>query len=108
MRAANAITYVVGLGAIAWLLTRLPDDVWQSTRAFLVVAIAAILVFVVLAIFLTPARRALASAFMLPLSFANDAPWLAMPSEQEWAVTVRPVVVVAALFAVVTVGSLLR
>lgn len=103
----RALALVVGGALLAFLVSRLPAETFGATQAALLVAAGALLLWVALALFVVPARRALARAFVLPVR-VPDAGWFGMPSEPELRPTLRPLAVAAVALGVATAAALLR
>lgn len=92
---------------IVVILARVPEEVFRLTQALLLVAAAAVLLFVALALFLVPVRNALARTFALPLTTPPEG-FVALPPESEMKTTFQPLVVAGACLAVALAGELLR
>jgi hypothetical protein len=106
MSRARWIAVALGSAVIAFLLTRVPMDVFAAAQATLFLAAALVLLLVAAAMLLRPARRIERALFALPLR--DDGPLLGLPREPEVRVVLRPLVVAAICFGVAAVAGLLR
>ncbi|GEM_PF-6703884 len=106
MRPARVVAVAAGAAAIAWLLTRLPRDVFAATQGFLLVAASLALLLVAAALLLRPARALERSLFGLPLR--AEGPFFGLPPEREMRVVLRPLVVAGLCFAIAALAGLLR
>lgn len=106
MRRLRWLFALAGFVALLWLVSRLPDAVFGTTQTFLLVAAALILLLVAGAMFLLPARRLLASVFVLPLR--REGPVFGMPPEDELRTVFRPLVAAGVCLAVAMLAGLLR
>lgn len=104
--AARVAALVVGGLLIAWLLTRLPADVFATTEAFLFLAASAILLLVAAALFVRPARALERALFGLPLQ--EGGPLFGLPPEREMRTVFRPLVVAAVCAGVAVLARLVR
>lgn len=104
--ARKALGLAAGGLLVALLLSRLPSALFESTRAFLLVAAAAMLLLVAGALFLLPVRRLLATAFGLPLSTQGRP--VGLPPERELRATLSPLVVAGVCLGVVLLAGLMR
>ena len=98
---------LVGTPAVAFLLGRLPADVFASARAFLLVAASALLLLAAGALFLLPARRVLAAVFALPLTLEGRAVGLP-PEDETRTVLVQPLAAAGLCLGVVALATWLR
>lgn len=96
----------IGAIAIAVLLVLLPDDVYGGARDLLLLASAVVLVWVAVAVFLVPARNALAATFALPLRRSTGA--FGMAADEDLRATFRPLVVPFVVLAVVGISAWIR
>lgn len=106
MSARRWVSLALGSAAAGALLVVLPDAVFRSARATLLVAAAFVLAWVALALFVAPARNALAATLSLPLSRAHGV--LAMTPEHELRPLARALVVPFVVLVVVGVAAALR
>ena len=100
------LALALGAPLVAWLLTLLPRPVFDSTRAFLLVAASAILLLTSAGLFFLPARRLLARLFALPL--APTGPTFGLPRDDEVRTALSPLVTAGVLLAVALAAGLLR
>jgi hypothetical protein len=105
-RAVRVLAIALGALAIAWLLTRLPADVFAATQATLFVAASVLLLLVAAAVILRPARKLERALFALPL--AADGPLLGLPRESEMRTVFRPLLVAGVCAGVAALAGLAR
>ena len=91
---------------VALLLGFLPAPVFAATRTFLLVAASGILLLVAAALFLLPARRALAGLFGLPLALRGRA-W-GLPPEEELRTVLSPLVVAGVCLGILLLAQMMR
>lgn len=105
MRALRHLLFLLGLAAVILLVSRLPDDVFATTQAILLLAAGALFLLVAGGAFLTPARRALARFFAFE---ARDGPAFMVANDREWRGLVKPIFSALVLVAVAGVAQVLR
>ena len=99
------VLFLLGVVAIVLLVSRLPADVFATTRAILLVAAGVLLLALALGVFLRPARRALGRFFTFHVP---EGPAFSLATEPEWRDLVRALLAALVLVAVAGLPALLR
>ena len=99
------VLFAIAVAVVILVVSRLPQDVFATMQAILVLASGALLLGLAAAVVLAPARRLLGRLF----GFAVDAaPALSVAREEDWRQLGRPLATALVLLAVAGVPALLR
>lgn len=105
MNMLRHVAFVAGVVLIVLLVSRLPADVFASTRAFLVLAAGALFLLFALSIAFLPVRRALGGYFGFTVRGEGT---LVIAREDEWRELLRVVFAALVCLAVAALATIVR